>query len=429
MTLREAGARGDAIAGVPKVCRSIGAVADSAPRATSRFGASSAGILACTACLLGLAFTSPARAEFMLVGIDRKFADSQGKRQALEPGHDSLLLYDLENPAKPSLVGELALENSVVGPPANIGVTPDQKLALVANSVHSVRSTTGEGWVSVPANEVFVVDLTTRPIALIGTVRVGAQPSGLAIDRAGKFALVASRVGNSVSLLTIRGSVVTVTDTTAMGDTVTSVAITPDGRHALATKFLAHAVAQLAISPEGALTDEKHDLPVGLYPWNVAITPDGTRALVNDYGTEAASDGNAKCVTVVDLAAEPARVVQYVTVGDAPEGLAVSRKGNLAAVTLLQGSYDAPKGAWFRHDAGRVAVLRLTANGVSVVGGSDVGALPESVGISGDGRYVYVGNFADSTLSILAVDAGGAVNGREDMPLPGPPASLRVTGQ
>jgi len=177
------------------------------------------------------------------------------------------------------------------------------------------------------------------------------------------------------------------------------------------------------------VTDDKRELPVGLYPWNVAITPDGRRALVNNMGAEGGSDGNVDTVTVIDLANDPARVVQHVTVGDAPEGLAITASGTLAVVTLLQGSYDAPPSAWFRHEAGRVVVLKLGADSVSVAGGSEVGGLPESVGISPDGRYVYAGNFANSTLSVLTLGENGAVAGRHDMPLPGPPASLRVVGQ
>ena len=398
-------------------------------RSRACLGRRIAGMGVAFACLLRLLSANPADAQLMVVGVDRKFDGAGGKRETLEPGHDKLLVFDLKDPSAPALVGELALENSLVGPPTNLAITPDQGLALVANAVHARRKTDGPGWETAPADELFVVDLTARPIRVIDTVKVGAQPSGLAIDRTGRFALVANRAGKSITVLSIRGRSVTVADTLPMGDVVNAVAIAPDGRHALATKLLAHKVAQLSISPEGKLTDDRRDLPVGLYPWNVAITPDGKRALVNSFGTEGGSDGNADSVTVIDLAQNPARVVQHVTVGNAPEGLAISPMGDLAVVTLLQGSYDAPPDAWYRRDNGGVAVLRLMADGVSVAGGSEVGALPESVGMSPDGRFIYAGNFADSTLSILAVGADGAVTRRRDMKLPGPPASLRVVGQ
>ena len=387
-----------------------------------------AGMGVAAACLLGSIPAPPAHAQLMVVGVDRKFDGTGGKRDTLEPGHDQLLVFDLKDPAAPALIGELALENSLSGPPTNLAITPDQGLALVANAVHAKRKADGSGWENTPADEVFVVDLAARPIRVIDTLKVGAQPSGLAIDRTGRFALVANRADKSVTVLSIRGKSVTVTGTLPMGDVVNAVAITPDGKRAFATKLLAHKVAQLSISPEGKLTDVKQDLPVGLYPWNIAITPDGRRALVNNFGAPGGSDGNADSVTLIDLASEPARVVQFVTVGDAPEGLAISPSGSLAVVTLLQGSYDAPPGAWYRRDNGGVQMLSLTAQGVSVVGTSEVGPLPEGAGMSPDGRFIYVGNYGDSTLSILAVGADGVIAGRRDMPLPGPPASLRVVG-
>ncbi len=201
------------------------------------------------ACLLGVVSASPAHAQLMVIGVDRKFDGVGGKRDTLEPGHDRFLLFDLKDPAAPALIGELALENSLTGPPTNLAITPDQGLALVANAVHAKRKADGSGWENTPADELFVVDLAARPIRMIDTVKVGAQPSGLAIDRTGRFALVANRAGKSITVLSIRGKSVTVTDTLPMGDVVNAVAITPDGKRALVTKLLAHKVAQLSISP------------------------------------------------------------------------------------------------------------------------------------------------------------------------------------
>jgi len=204
----------------------------------------------------------------MLVGIDGKFAyDDAGHREALAPGHDSVLFYNVSDPQRPRLIGTLPLENSVVGPPTNLAVSPDGTLALIANSLHSVRAPVGTSWVATPSDEVFVVDLRSGRPRLHETLHVGAQPSGLAFAPSGRFALVANRAGKSISLLTIDGADVRVTQTLDVGDTVTSVAITPDSTRALATKFEAHTVAQFAIE-DGRLRDLGADLPVGSWPWN-----------------------------------------------------------------------------------------------------------------------------------------------------------------
>lgn len=366
-------------------------------------------------------------AEIMAIGIDRKFTfDKMGKRQALEPGHDEVVFFDLKDPAKPEMIGSVTLENSIVGPPTNLAITPDQKLALIANALHSVRTADDKGWTFAPTDELYVVDLTARPPKLLKTLRVGLQPSGIAIDKAGHLALVANREGKSISVLAIDGTDVSVKQTVPMTDSVVSVAFAPDGRRAYAAKFQAHKVAVMSIDEARHVTYEGHDLPVGPYPWTITVTPDGAHALVTNIGFNAASDGNAKSISIVDLKASPERVVQHVTVGDAPEGIAVSPDGKLAAATILQGSFDAPRTAWWAHQAGLLSLLRIEGASVSATHDIAVEAFPEGVAFSADSRTIYVGNFASSTLSVLSVDRKGRVASRSVIKLPGPPASLRI---
>jgi DNA-binding beta-propeller fold protein YncE len=374
-----------------------------------------------------LASAQPVKAaepsEIMAVGIDGKFAYSNGRREALAPGHDQVIFYELKNPAKPAEIGRITLENSVVGPPTNIAITPDQKVALIANSLHSERSADGTNWRAVPSDELFIVDLAGPRLASI--VKVGRQPSGIALNREGTLALVANRDSKSVSVLAIHGFNVEVTDTIDMIDTVGSVAITPDGLHALVTKTLAHKVSVLNIDC-GKVSFER-DLWVGLFPWNVEITPSGDLALINNIGNMGQSDGTPDTVSVIDLKAGPIRVIDHVTVGDAPEGLAISPKGDLAAITLLNGSYDSPDAAWYRHDVGRVGLLKIDQNKVSWRGGLDVGSFPEGIAYSANGDFVYAGNFASNSVSILHVSASGELlDTHEPINLPGSPGSLRI---
>ncbi len=89
--------------------------------------------------------------------------------------------------------------NTIFGPPTNLQITPDGKLALVANSMDWVAD--GAGWKPSPDNKLYVIDLTTDPPKLIDTVQVGKQPSGLSINRAGDLCLIANRADNSISVL------------------------------------------------------------------------------------------------------------------------------------------------------------------------------------------------------------------------------------
>lgn len=378
--------------------------------------------------LMSTLVTSTACAQIMAVGIDRKFAyDASAVRQALEPGHDEVQFFDLKEPLKPRLLGSVALENSILGPPTNIAITPDQSLALIANAVHSEK--TASGWKAVPGDELFVVSLSGTAPVLTQTLKVGRQPSGIAISRDGRFALVANRDSKSLSLLTIDHGVVALVDTIDTTDSVAAIAISPDGHRAIATKTSSHKVALFAIDDQLKLRLER-ELWVGLFPWNVAISPDGARALVNNIGNGGQSDGSAKTVSVIDLKAAVPYVREHVSVGDAPEGVAFSPRGDFAAITILQGSYDAPASAWYRHDQGQATLLSTPPGAVRVVNSIGVGAFPEGIAFGPDGRTLYVGNYTSRTISILKVtDDGRLEDTKATVQLSGPPASLRIGSQ
>jgi DNA-binding beta-propeller fold protein YncE len=385
---------------------------------------------ALAAALLVFAIIAPqlCQAQVMVVGIDRKFAyDEKAVRQALEPGHDEVLFFDVKNAAYPALIGSVQLENSILGPPTNVAVSPDQSIALIANAVHSEK--TEAGWKAVPADEVFVVDLSSSPPRLAQTLKVGRQPSGIAISKDGTFALVANRDSKSITMLTIDKSVVSVGETISTEDAVAAIAITPDGHHAVAVKTAVHKVALIGIGEDRKLAIEAN-LWTGLFPWNVAISPDGRTALVNNIGNNGQSDGGAKTVSVIDLAAPVPFVSAQIGVGDAPEGIVFSPDGAFAAITVLQGSYDAPSSAWFKRDVGSVSLLGNTRGKVRVIHSVDVGAFPEGIAFAPDGRHIYVGNFRSNSISVLEIDGKGQLtNTDQTIKLPGPPASLRIGSQ
>jgi len=366
----------------------------------------------------------PALAEFMIVGNDEKVAfDAEGNRSFVAPGKDTISIVDITSREAPKIVATLPLMNSIFGPPVNLAITPDERVAIVANSVDWVQD--GANWKPTPDNKLYVIDLTANPPTRVATVEIGKQPSGLAINKAGDLALVANRNDKSVSVLSIKGTDVKLVDTVPMGDEVASVAITPDGTRALVTKFAAHKIAVLAINGQ-KVTDTKQDMPVGLWPYNIGVTPDGKIGISADNGNSGAPDGHVDTVSVIDLEAKPPRVIDRVVVGDAPEGFAISPRGDLAVAVLLGGA-SVPKTMWFRTKRnGSLAVLKIDGKKVTKVGEVEVGGLPEGVAWSADGAYLYVGNFTDRDVSILKVDGGRIVDTGKTLALPGQPASMRT---
>jgi DNA-binding beta-propeller fold protein YncE len=369
----------------------------------------------------------PARADLMIIGNDEKVVfDAEGNRSFVAPGKDTISVVDITDREAPKILISFPLMNSIFGPPVNLAITPDERLAIVANSVDWIQD--GTSWKPQPDTKLYVFNLKTSPPSQIATVEVGKQPSGLAINRAGTLALVTNRADKSISVLSISGNDVKLVDTVAMGDEVASVAFTPDGKRALATKFAAHKIALLTIEGQ-KVTYTKHDMPVGLWPYNIDVTPDGKIGISADNGNSGAPDGHVDTVSIIDLEPQPPRVIDRVVVGDAPEGFAISPKGDVAVAVLLGGASVA-KTMWFNTKRnGTLAVLKIDGKKVTKVGEVEVGGLPEGLVFSPDGKYLYVGNYTDRDVSILKVDGAKITDTGKKLKLPGQPASMRGRAQ
>lgn len=375
------------------------------------------------ALLCGLAVTTAVRAApFMIVGDDEKpGTDAQGKPMVNPTGNDAVLIVDLANPEAPKIVASLPLENSIVGPPTNLAISPTGAIALVADSM-TVAEDNGVRKM-VPTDKLFVIDMKANPPKLVDTLTVGKQPSGLSFSPKGDMALVCNRADGSISVLKIDGTHVTQTGTVPVSPGVSQVVFTPDGKHALAVKSPDNRLAVLDVDGD-KVTYNKLDLPTYLFPYNVAVSPDGKLAITADNGGGGSSDGNMDAVSVVDLEGAHPHVTMHIGVEDAPEGLAISPNGKFAVVVNVNGSNQ--PAAWYHRKTGSVTVLRI--NGKSVTPGKtiQVGALPEAVMITPDSRYIYVGNFLDKDFSILKVSGTDVTDTGKRFKVPGHPASGRM---
>ena len=361
-------------------------------------------------------------APFMIVGNDEKASyDAAGKPVVNPTGNDTILIVDLAKPEEPKIVASLPLENSIVGPPTNLAISPNGAIALVADSI-TVTQDNGVNKTA-PADKLFVIDLKANPPKLIDTITLGKQPSGLSFSPKGDMALVANRADGTVSVLKIEGTKVTVTATIPVSAGVSHVTFTPDGKHALATRSPDNRIAVLDIDGD-KVTYNKLDIPTFLFPYNVVVTPNGKLALTADNGGNGSSDGSMDMVSVIDLEGAHPHVIARVNVEDAPEGLAMSPKGNLAVVLNVNGS-NFP-GSWFYHKTGSLTVLKIDGKKVTAIKTIQVGGLPEAAMFSPDGNYIYVGNFLDKDFSILKVNGTDVIDTGKRFKVPGHPASARM---
>ena len=373
--------------------------------------------------LLLLGSAAAADGHLMIVGNDEKVVFTRKGLTWIEPGRDSLSVVDIgTDPANPRITATLKLDNSVIGPPCNLAIAPNGKLALVADSTRHMQE--DATWKELPNNKLHVLDLSGTGPTLIKTLELGAQPSGLDINRAGTMALVTNRKGHTVSVLSIEGMKVNLVDTIDMGDEVTAVGIRPNSTMAVVAKRAASTVALLKI--DGLkVTYDGVDIPVGINPYQVQVTPDGKLALSANVGTT--TDGHADTISVIDLEADPPRVIDHVAVGDTPEGLAVSPDGRYAATAMIRGSVPHLAGQWFAHRNGTAVLLEIKGKRLRKVAEVEVGALPEGLVFSPDSAYLYVGNYIDRNISILKIESNRLLDTGRQLKMPGQPGSMRAS--
>lgn len=164
-------------------------------------------------------------------------------------------------------------------------------------------------------------------------------------------------------------------------------------------------------------------------PTNLAITPNGQLALVANSMDQVADGPNWKPspdnkIYVIDLTTNPPARIDTVVVGKQPSGVAISPTRRLAIAVLLRGSNNATTD-WFYNRDGSVVVLRIEGKKVTKVGEVLVRGLPEGAVFSPDGKWLYIGNFMDSDVSVLRVEGDSVRNTGTLLKLPGKPASMR----
>jgi hyaluronoglucosaminidase len=173
------------------------------------------------------------------------------------------------------------------------------------------------------------------------TIAVGAYPDAVAIAPNGQTAYVANYSSNTVTpidLLTGKA-----TKAIPAGTGPAGIAIAPDGSTAYVTddgssSSLGDTVTPIDLStgtPEAPIT-------VGTGPQGIVITPDGSTAYVADAGAivQGQSGNVGNTVTPIDLATKKAG--KAITVGNGPNGIAITPGGSTVFVTNLDSGSVSP---------------------------------------------------------------------------------------
>jgi DNA-binding beta-propeller fold protein YncE len=314
------------------------------------------------------------------------------------PASDTVTIIDLA--AKPpKVIAELKAPTSVVGPPQSVAVSRDESIALVTGAIKldpaDPKKTTAN-------NQVSVIDLKSKPPAVIATVEAGAAPSGLSINPAGTLALVANRNDGTVSIFTIANKTLTAAGKVDFGDPKSGpchVAFTPDGKMALVTRDGDHRISVLSVDGN-KVEDTKKFMVGGFRPYSMVISPKGDVAV---FGNQGGGQGDHDQINVIDLKSNPPRVVDAITVGQTPEGVSMAPDGSHVAVILHNGS-PRNKNHPAYNDHGLMRIFKVDGTKLTLVTSAKIGTWAQGSVWSNDGKTIVVQATHEKELQVFTFD-------------------------
>jgi DNA-binding beta-propeller fold protein YncE len=130
-------------------------------------------------------------------------------------------------------------------------------------------------------------------------------------------------------------------------------------------------------------------------------------------------------VSVVDVKGKAPRIVNTVNVGQYVEGLALSPDGNFLAVIPQNGSNLAPNNPFYNKD-GLLVVFAVKGTNLTKVAEAKIGAWPQGVAWSKDGKTLLTQSMVEKALDVVAFD-GKQLKVTGQIKVGGGPAGIAVS--
>lgn len=345
-----------------------------------------------------LILLAPARGEIALSANDGKTILIDGKLTVSRPARrDGVSIIDLAG--SPRVTFELPAPSSVYGPPTSVAIARDESFAVVTAATRLDPKDRGR---TLPGDTVSVIDLKGKAPRIAQTVKGGIGASGVAIAPAGNLVLVANRGEGTVSVFTVANRKLTPQGKINLGSAQSGpsgIAFTPDGTSAFVTRDGDSTISVLRIEP-GKISDSGRALYAGLKPYAIDIAADGSYGAVANIGMGA---GDADTISLIDVKAQPPRVVDTITVGPTPEGLRFSPDGQFIAVSVINGS-DLPRKSPFFRPRGTLAILLVSDGKLKKVTEAPTGRWCQGTAWSGNGKTVLVQCMVEREIQVFAFD-------------------------
>jgi DNA-binding beta-propeller fold protein YncE len=286
---------------------------------------------------------------------------------------------------------------SVVGPPYAAAVAPDESFAIVSSAT---KLDAADPKKIVPDDRVSVVDLAGGP-KLVQQITAGAGATSVAISPNGSLVLVANRTEGTISAFRLNDKKLEALSKIDLGNPKagpSGLAFVSD-RVALVSRDGDSMISVVRIDGDKISIDPR-PLTAGVRPYTLGVASNGALAAVSNMGR---GDGDIDTVSLIDLSSEPFRTVETLSVGASPEGLRFSPDGRFLAVGCQEGTTK-KTGSPFQTANGRLAIYAVEGKSLRKVAEAPIGHWSQGIAFSRNGETILVQNMVERTISVFRFD-------------------------
>ena len=338
-----------------------------------------------------------------------------------DPGPDTLTLVDLDAAA---VLTTVPVQNSIVGPPQAVALSPDGSLAVVAAPTSYDRAASAQVFHKV----LQVVRLDASP-PTVERVPIEAHPQSVAFTPDGRR-LLATTTGGEVLVFDVADGTVRLSRRVRVSTgSLSGLGVLADGSAAIVSLRDEQGAAVLDLrGPDVVLLPER--LATGVSPYVVDTDGSASWAVIGSVGWGGKADkagtsvADADLITLVDTSVRPFRAVDHAAVPSIPEGVALSPDGAWVAALCMAGS-QVPAGQPGSSPTGRLVLFANDDGRLREVSSLPTGAAAQGVAFSHDSTRIVAQLYADRCLGVYRIVGGALTDTGVRIPVPGGPASLR----
>jgi 6-phosphogluconolactonase (cycloisomerase 2 family) len=326
------------------------------------------------------------------------------------PTPDSVSVIEFSSSRAPRIIGSINVCATQMGPPSAIAVAQDYSFVLSA----CPQKFGAENKLG-PDNKVAVIGLddVTRP-RLLQTVEAGIGATGVYLSRKNDIALVTGTGDDTVTLFTIKDRQLTRAGQVKLDAKAEprDVIISRDGKFAYALRFGDAKVTKLAIN--GDQLSRIADFDVGVQPDGGTLTHDGRWLIVNNFGPSPVTAKGSASTTVTDT--RTGKITYGVEVGALPETVALSPDGRYVALVMGNGSATVLTAPNFKDVYGKMSVFRVGQGKLTHIADAQLGHACQGAVWSNDNKRLLVQCSVERDIRVYDFD-GKALTERPEAAL------------